>query len=169
MTREEISQHFGCGTVEQTYENSKWFSVFMQLLFTGVGIYFFWLMLAETTLAAKLDNIAVLIFCLWRIDRQRDIICYVTAKGLVVRRQFMSLEEFLDEQLHPDHNLVFIRYEDIFEISDNWREIQLGAAEEGGLAVLPVHLQFLPRRYKQEIMDRIKKEQEKDDKDDKKE
>lgn len=26
MTREEISQHFGCGTVEQTYENSKWFS-----------------------------------------------------------------------------------------------------------------------------------------------
>ena len=81
----------------------------------------------------------------------------------------MSLEEFLDEQLHPDRNLVFIRYEDIFEISDNWREIQLGAAEEGGLAVLPVHLQFLPRRYKQEIMERIKKEQEKDDKDDKKE
>ena len=80
----------------------------------------------------------------------------------------MSLEEFFDEQLHPDRNLVFIRYEDIFEISDNWKEIQLGAAEEGGLAVLPVHLQFLPRQYKQEIMDRIKKEQETDDKDDKK-
>ena len=86
----------------------------MQLLFTGVGIYFFWLMLAETTLAAKLDNIAVLIFCLWRIDRQRDVICYVTAKGLVVRRQFMSLEEFFDEQLH----LPVYRREVILPVAD---------------------------------------------------
>lgn len=165
MTREELPQQFGCGPVEDVYENSKWFSVFMQLVFTCIGIYFFWLMLGEATLAAKLDNIAILVFCLWRIDRQRDAICYVTAKGLVVRRQFMSLQEFIDEQLHPDKNLVFIRYSEIFEISDNWKEIQLGAAEEGGLSILPVHLQFLPRRSKQKIMDRIREEQEKDDTD----
>ena len=71
----------------------------MQLVFTVVGAWFFWLMLAEPTLMARLDNIAVLIFCLWRIDRQRDIICYVTEKGLIVRRQFMSLQEFTDEQI----------------------------------------------------------------------
>ena len=34
----------------------------MQLVFTLVGTYFFWLMLGEATLAARLDNIAVLLF-----------------------------------------------------------------------------------------------------------
>ena len=163
MKKEEIPQRFGCGSVEKAYENSKWFSVFMQLVFTVVGAWFFWLMLAEPTLMARLDNIAVLIFCLWRIDRQRDIICYVTEKGLIVRRQFMSLQDFTDEQIHSDRNLVFVRYGDIFEIADNWKEIQLGAAEDGGLAILPVHLQFLSRQSKQEIMDRIKEEQAKAD------
>ena len=43
------------------------------------------------------------------------------------------------------------------------QEIQLGEAEEGGLAVLPVHLQFLSKRNKQRIIDRIKQAHETDD------
>ncbi|MCI5658096.1 MAG: hypothetical protein MR307_05630, partial [Megasphaera elsdenii] len=59
--------------------------------------------------------------------------------------------------------LLFLPYKDIFVISDNWQEIQLGEAEEGGLAVLPVHLQFLSKRNKQRIIDRIKQAHETDD------
>ena len=60
-------------------------------------------------------------------------------------------------------SLIFLPYKDIFVISDNWQEIQLGEAEEGGLAVLPVHLQFLSKRNKQRIIDRIKQAHETDD------
>jgi hypothetical protein len=118
-------------------------------------------MLSETTLVARLDNIAVLIFCLWRIHRQRDIMCYITKKGMIVRRQFMSMKEFTDEQFHDDKMLVFLPYSEIFVISDDWREISLGEPTEGGIAVLPVHLQFLSKQDKQKIIDRIKEEQEK--------
>lgn len=160
MKKSELSHRFPCGAIEKEYENARIFSVFMQILFTVVGIYFFWTMLPEPTLASKLDNMAVLLFCLWRIHRQRDIMCYVTKKGIIVRRQFMSWREFVDEQIHDDRSLVFLPYKDIFVISDDWREIQLGAAEDGGIAVLPVHLQFLSKKSKQAIFDRIKKEQE---------
>lgn len=161
MTHDELQQRFQCGAVEQGFENSKWFSVFMQLLFTAVGMYFFWLMLGERTLVERLDNIAVLFFCLWRIHRQRDIMCYITAKGLIVRRQCLSARDYYNEQLHEEKNLVFLRYKDIFYIADSWQEIQLGQAEEGGLAVLPVRLQFLSKRHKQQIMDKIKEVHEK--------
>jgi flavorubredoxin len=135
----------------------------MQIIFTAVGIYFFWLMLDEGTFVERLDNMAVLLFCLWRIHRQRDIICYVTEKGLIVRRQFMSFQEFYNEQVHEEKNLVFLPYKDIFSISDNWQEIQLGQAVEGGIAVLPVHLQFLSKKHKQHIIDRIEEAREEDD------
>ena len=111
-----------------------------------VAIYFFWLMTGEAHLVEHLDNWAVLAFCLWRIHRQDDVMCYVTRKGLIVRRQFRSLHEFYDDQFHEERSLIFLPYKDIFVISDNWQEIQLGEAEEGGLAVLPVHLQFLSKR-----------------------
>ena len=87
--------------------------------------------------------------------------CYVTEKGIIVRKQFMSLREFIDEQIHEEKSLVFIPYEDIFSISDDWREIQLGMPAEGGIAVLSIHLQFLSAKHKQIIIQRIKKEQEK--------
>lgn len=132
----------------------------MQVIFTLVGMYFFWLMLSEATLAAKLDNIAVLFFCLWRIHRQRDVICFLTKKGLIVRRQFMSLKEFYDEQFHEERSFIFLPYGDIFLISDNWQEIELGKTEDGGIAILPVHLQFLSKKNKQRIIDKIKEWQE---------
>ena len=149
VTREDMMRRYpNCGVIEEEFENSKWFSVFMQLVFTLVGMYFFWLMLGEATLAARLDNIAVLLFCLWRIHRQRDVVCFVTDKGLIVRRQFMSLREFCDEQIHEERSFVFLP------------EIELGKAEEGGIAVLPVHMQFLSKKNKQRIIDRIKEWQE---------
>lgn len=164
VTREDMTRRYpNSGTVEEEFENSKWFSVCMQLIFTGVGMYFFWLMLGEATLSARLDNIAVLLFCLWRIHRQRDVICFVTDKGLIVRRQFMSFKEFYDEQFHEERTFVFLPYKDIFLIADNWQEIELGKAEEGGIAVLPVHLQFLSKRNKQRILDRIRTWQEEND------
>ncbi|WP_301859430.1 hypothetical protein [uncultured Megasphaera sp.] len=164
VTKEELQRRYPhCGDIEAGYENSKWFSVPMQLLFTLAGMYFFWGMLSETTLAAKLDNIAVLLFCLWRIHRQRDVICYVTKKGLAVRRQFMSFQDFYDEQFHEEKSFIFLPYKDIFLISDSWQEIELGKAEEGGIAVLPVHLQFLSKQNKQRIIDRLKKAQEEPD------
>ena len=48
-------------------------------------------------------------------------------------------------------------------IADNWQEIELGKAVEGGIAVLPVRLQFLSKKNKQRIIDRIKEEQEKNE------
>ena len=48
-------------------------------------------------------------------------------------------------------------------IGDTWQEIQLGQAEEGGLVVLPVRLQFLSKKSKQQIIDTIKDMQDKDD------
>ena len=72
----------------------------------------------------------------------------------------MSLREFCDEQIHEERSFVFLPYKDIFLISDNWQEIELGKAEEGGIAVLPVHMQFLSRKNKQRIIDRIKEWQE---------
>jgi hypothetical protein len=164
MRHEELVQRFRCGTIDKEYENCTFFRVVMSIIFTLVGMYFFWTMLADTTLVARLDNIAVLLFCLWRIHRQRDIMCYLTEKGIIVRRQFMSLKEFTDEQLHDDKMLVFLPYSEIFVIGDDWREIQLGEPTEGGLAVLPVHLQFLSKKDKQTIIDRIKQEQEKPEK-----
>ena len=237
MKNEDLEKRFRCGPVEAAYENSKWFSVFMKVLFLLVAIYFFWLMMGEAHLVEHLDNWAVLAFCLWRIHRQDDVMCYVTQKGLIVRRQFRSLREFYDDQFHEDRSLlfllvaiyffwlmtgeahlvehldnwavlafclwrihrqddvmcyvtrkglivrrqfrslhefyddqfheerslIFLPYKDIFVISDNWQEIQLGEAEEGGLAVLPVHLQFLSKRNKQRIIDRIKQAHETDD------
>jgi hypothetical protein len=161
MDKLGLIQRFSCGKIEEKYENSRVFSMFMQLIFTLVGAYFLWDMLPEPTFFSKLDNMGVLIFCLWRIHRQRDIMCYVTEKGIIVRKQFMSLREFIDEQIHEEKSLVFIPYEDIFSISDDWREIQLGMPAEGGIAVLSIHLQFLSAKHKQIIIQRIKKEQEK--------
>ena len=53
VTREDMMRRYpNCGVIEEEFENSKWFSVFMQLVFTLVGMYFFWLMLGEATLGA---------------------------------------------------------------------------------------------------------------------
>lgn len=163
MTNQEIQERFRCGAVEASFENSRVVSMFFQIIFTLVGMYFFWFMLNERTLAEKLDNIVILFFCLWRIHRQRDIVCYITEKGLIVRRQFMSLQDFYHEQIHEDKNLVFLPYKEIFYIADSWQEIELGHAEEGGIAVLPVHLQYLSKKHKQQIMERLEKEQDKPD------
>lgn len=163
MTNREVEERFRCGPVEESFENSRWVSVFLRIVFILIGMYFFWLMLGERTLVERFDNIAVLFFCLWRIHRQSDIICYITGKGLIVRRQCLSLHDYYNEQFHDDKNLVFLPYKEIFYIADSWQEIELGHAEEGGIAVLPVRLQFLSKRNKQKIMDRLKKEQEKQD------
>ena len=165
MKNEDLEKRFRCGPVEAAYENSKWFSVFMKVLFLLVAIYFFWLMMGEQHLVEHLDNWAVLAFCLWRIHSQDDVMCYVTLNVLVVRRQIRTLREIYDSQFHEDRSLVFLPYKDIFVIGDSWQEIQLGEAEEGGLAVLPVHLQFLSKRNKQRIIDRIKQAHERDDDD----
>lgn len=164
MTREDVMKRFpDCGTIEKEYENSKWYSVFIQLLFMAVGMYFFWLMLSETTMIERLDNIAVLFFCLWRMHRQKDTMCYVAANGIIVRRQCVSLRDYYDDQFHEERNLVYLPYKTIFLIADNWQEIELGKAVEGGIAVLPVRLQFLSKKNKQRIIDKIKEEQEKDE------
>lgn len=160
MTKDELQKRFRCGAIEGAFENSRWLTGFMRVLFTLVGMYFFWLMLGERTLVERLDNIAVLFFCLWRIHRQRDIMCYITAKGLIVRRQCLSPWDYYNEEVHDEKNLVFLPYKDIFYIADSWQEIELGQAEEGGIAVLPVRLQFLSKKHKQQIMDKVKEVQE---------
>lgn len=163
MEKKDLEKQFRCGPITAAYENSKWFSGFMKILFLLVAIYFFWLMMGETRLVEHLDNWAVLAFCLWRIHRQSDVMCYVAEKGIIVRRQFRSLHEFYDDQFHTDRSLVFLPYKDIFVIGDTWQEIQLGQAEEGGFVVLPVRLQFLSKKSKQQIIDTIKDMQDKDD------
>lgn len=163
MEHKDLEKQFHCGPIKAAYENSKWFSGFMRVLFLLVAIYFFWLMMGEAHLVEHLDNWAVLAFCLWRMHRQSDIMCYVAEKGILVRRQFQSLHEFYDDLFHTDRSLVFLPYKDIFVIGDTWQEIQLGQAEEGGLVVLPVRLQFLSKKSKQQIIDTIKDMQDKDD------
>lgn len=163
MKNKDLEQRFRCGPIEASYGNSRWFTGFMKILYLLVGIYFFWLMTGEEMFVEHIDNWAVLAFCFWRIHRQDDAICYTAEKGLIVRRQFRSLREFCDDQLHEERSLIFLPYKDIFLISDNWQEIQLGQAEEGGIAVLPVRLRFLSKKNKQRIIDRIKKAHESDD------
>ena len=80
MKNEDLEKRFRCGPVEAAYENSKWFSVFMKVLFLLVAIYFFWLMMGEQHLVEHLDNWAVLAFCLWRIHRQDDVMCWAKPK-----------------------------------------------------------------------------------------
>ena len=77
----------------------------------------------------------------------------------------MSLRDYYNEQVHEERNLVYLPYKTIFLIADTWQKIELGKAEEGGIAVLPVRLQFLSKKNKQQIMDRIKEGQEKETKD----
>lgn len=96
MTTKDVPQRFPSGTVEVVYSNSKVVSVAMQIMFILLGGYFFWVMLHETSLLAKADNVIILAFCLWRIDRQGDPVCYVCKKGIVVQRQFVSIPEFLN-------------------------------------------------------------------------
>ena len=39
VTREDMMRRYpNCGVIEEEFENSKWFSVFMQLVFTLVGM-----------------------------------------------------------------------------------------------------------------------------------
>ena len=165
MTRAELEQKFRCGPIEKSYENATAYILFVQAVFFVVAIYFIWLMLREPLWVQRIDNIAVMAFCLWRIHRQHDVMCYVAKKGIIVRRQYTSFADFRAEQKDHSHNMVFLSYDVIFSIADNWREIELGQATEGGLAVLPVRLQFLSKKHKQDIIDRIKEEQEKEDKD----
>ena len=113
MEKKDLEKQFRCGPITAAYENSKWFSGFMKILFLLVAIYFFWLMMGETRLVEHLDNWAVLAFCLWRIHRQGDVMCYVAEKGIIVRRQFRSLHEFYDDQFHTDRSLVFLPYKDL--------------------------------------------------------
>lgn len=163
MKQAELEKRFRCGKIEASYENSRWYSFFMRGLFLLVAIYFFWLMMSETHLIEHLDNWAVLAFCFWRILRQGDVMCLTAEKGLIVRRQYQSPREFFEDLLHEDKHLVFLPYKSIYVISDDWREIQLGRAEEGGLVVLPVRLQFLSPKNKQKIIDRVKKAAEEED------
>lgn len=72
MTTKDVPQRFPSGTVEVVYSNSKVVSVAMQIMFILLGGYFFWVMLHESSLLAKADNVIILAFCLWRIDRQGD-------------------------------------------------------------------------------------------------
>lgn len=160
MTKQDVPQRFPSGEVEVVYSNSKFVSVAMQIMFILLGGYFFWVMLHEHSLWAKADNVLILAFCLWRIDRQGDPLCYVCKKGIVVQRQFMSIPEFFESLIHRDRYFVFLPYKDIFEVSNDWREIQLGKAEDGGIAVLPVRLQFLSPKHKQALLDRIKEHRE---------
>ena len=163
MTKDDVTKRFpACGTIEKEYENSKCYSVCMQVIFMLVGMYFFWSMLNETTLVERLDNMVILFFCLWRIHRQRDTMCYTATNGIIVRRQCMSLRDYYNEQVHEERNLVYLPYKTIFLIADTWQEIERGKATEGGIAVLPVRLQFLSKKNKQRIIDRIKEDQEKE-------
>ena len=50
MKQADLEKHFRCGPVEAAYENSKWFSGFMKVLFLLVAIYFFWIMSGEAHL-----------------------------------------------------------------------------------------------------------------------
>ncbi|WP_311517321.1 hypothetical protein [uncultured Megasphaera sp.] len=147
---------FPCGNVEAELRNGVAFCRYMRVIFLGGGIYFFWLVLHEPFWGAKAENMALVIFCLWRIYRQQDILCVIAAEGLIVRRQFATLREFWEEQVRPEKRFIFLPYEHIFYISPHWREIQMGEPVEGGIVIVPVHLQFLHKADKRRIVERIR-------------
>lgn len=166
MTTDDVMKRFpACGRIEGEYENAKAFSVCVQVVFMLIGMYFFWRMLYEATLLERLDNIVVLFFCLWRMYRQNDTMCYMGTNGIVVRRQCLSAVDYYNEQFHEEKNLVYLPYKSIYLIADNWQEIEIGKPVDGGIAVLPVHLQFLSKKNKQKIIDTIKEKQEKSEDD----
>ena len=95
MEHKDLEKQFHCGPIKAAYENSKWFSGFMRVLFLLVAIYFFWLMMGEAHLVEHLDNWAVLAFCLWRMHRQSDIMCYVAEKGILVLHVLDGVDNLL--------------------------------------------------------------------------
>ena len=163
MKAEELQRRFSCGAVEKTYENGRLVVFVLQAVFAVVGIYFFCLFMRETSAGHKIYLLAGLFFCLLRIYRQRDIVCYVTEKGLVVRKQCHSLYEFFSEQIKGTEYLVFIPYEIIFSVSPEWADFELGQPEIGGIVIQAVRLRFLSKEAKQNILERIRREQEREE------
>lgn len=163
MKEEELQQKFSCGTIETTYENGRIAVLSGQGSFALAGIYFFNLFMNAPDIYMKLYPLLGLVFCLYRIYRQHDVVCYVAEKGLVVRRNCHTIQELLAEQVRGTEHLVFIPYELIFSVSKTWADFELGQAEIGGIVVQPVRLRYLSKEAKQSIFERIQKGQEKDD------
>ena len=116
--------------------------------------------MVETQAAIRIYPLLGLVFCLVRMYRQGDTVCYVTEKGLVVRSHYRTFYEFMSEILFGTEHLVFIPYKIIFDIPSNWVTFELGSAEIGGLVVQPVRLRYLSAKNKKEILARIRAAQE---------
>ena len=104
--------------------------------------------MVETQAAIRIYPFLGLVFCLVRMYRQGDTVCYVTEKGLVVRSHYRTFYEFMSEILFGTEHLVFIPYKIIFDIPSNWVTFELGSTEIGGLVVQPVRLRYLSEKNK---------------------
>ena len=160
MKAKELQQRFACGKVEKMYENSRKISFLLRAVFALAGMYCFHSFMVETQAAFRIYPLLGLVFCLVRMYRQGDTVCYVTEKGLVVRSHYRTFYEFMSEIFFGTEHLVFIPYKTIFDIPSNWVTFELGSAEIGGLVVQPVRLRYLSAKNKKEILARIRAAQE---------
>ena len=152
IEQDEVTKRFPCGDIIKGYENAKAFIIPVQIVYACIAGYFFWGMLEDYTFIGKLDNLAVIMFCLWRIHKQCDMLCYATEHGLIVRRRNVSWRDFIYGQWNSDHLYTYIPYAGILMFSESWHEIQSGSVEAGGIAIIPTRLKFLSIKDKQEIL-----------------
>ena len=97
MKAKELQQRFDCGKVEKMYENSRKISFLLRAVFALAGMYCFHSFMVETQAAFRIYPFLGLVFCLVRMYRQGDTVCYVTEKGLVVRSHYRTFYEFMSE------------------------------------------------------------------------
>lgn len=58
---------------------------------------------------------------------------------------------------------MFIPYKIIFSVSPEWADFELGQPEIGGIVIQAVRLRFLSKEAKQNILERIRHEQEREE------
>ncbi len=161
MKADENTSQFECGEVLKAYEAAPALVYGGLVFFALIGGYLFWDMLQDQSMIGKLDNALLLLFCLWRMHRCRDVLCYVTERGLVVRRKAESFADYWKMQRNEAAAYVFIEYEYIVAFRSTWREIEVGMPTEGGISLLSAELAFLTKKAKAEILKTVREQKEK--------
>ncbi|WP_288863844.1 hypothetical protein [uncultured Megasphaera sp.] len=163
MDIKEIENRFFCGKVEAVFYNSKTFMRRMKALYLVAGIYFLWMVMQSVYWDHRVEYLLGVLFCLWRLVRQDEVMCVVAEKGIVVRQRYVTWKSFWEEQLSPSKRLIFLAYNQKFFLSADGKAIHMGNPATGNVVTIPVALQFLNKKDRQLLKQHINRRQENQD------
>ncbi|WP_298704907.1 hypothetical protein [uncultured Veillonella sp.] len=142
MDKEEVEQRFPCGEVESSFADYIVVSWVMWLIFGALATWSLWNAQRGGTWSHITMDYIIIIFCVWRMTRQRRPLAYVAEEGLVIRRRPVNLFERIDMLVHGDDYYTFVPYQQIMGFTSNWEEIHM-VSEQGGILIVVVDLQFM--------------------------